>query len=112
MLGCKNDPAPIPVKKMANILREIHLAESFSQLVPIDEGGYMNKNRDTLMVLYQHIYQRHNIDTASFAQAMDWYKTHPKQFDAVYEQVLAQLSIQKEVFKDSTREYEDSTLIN
>jgi len=108
-IACQSEQPPLSNTKMAKILSDLHMAESFAQMVPKDNGDYSTKNVDTLQALYSHIYKKHKIDTASFSKALSWYKQRPKEFDKVYEEVLEVLSIRKELVKDSIIEYSDST---
>lgn len=101
LVSCHEEKPPIPKEKMADILTELHMAESFAQLLPIDQGGYMTKNYDTMLVLYSNIYAKNNLDTLQFKEAIAWYEARPKEFDEVYERVLETLSIRKENVKDS-----------
>lgn len=109
VFSCNEEKPPIPQDKMAEILTELHLAESFAQILPVDQGGYMTKNYDTMMVLYSNIYSKYKLDTADFKTAVRWYEAHPKMFDQVYEQVLESLSLKKESIKDSVVETADDS---
>lgn len=111
MSSCKQEVAPLPVDQMAEILSDLHMAEAYAQLKPVDKGGYMSKNYDTLLVLYAHIYGHHRADTATFQKALRWYKKNPKKFDIVYEQVLNKLSIRKDAYSDSARMHKDSVIV-
>lgn len=106
--SCQTEQAPISEDKLASILQEMHIAETFAQINSSDSNGYMKKNYDTLFVHYSHIYKKYDLDTAAFHQAIAWYKKNPEKFDKVYEQVLSEMSVLKERYKDSISETADS----
>lgn len=110
--SCQTEEPPISEKKLAAILQEMHIAETFAQINAIDVDGYLKKNYDTLFVHYSHIYKKYDIDTASFHKAIEWYKKNPTNFDKVYEQVLSEMSMLKERFKDTISEGSDSLSIH
>ena len=111
-ISCQEEKPLIDQQQMANILTDLHMAETYAQLIPTDKGGFMTKNQDTLEILYSHIYKKYDLDTASFNKALNWYKERPKLFDKVYEKTLAELSIRKDTYTDSILEYSDSTEVN
>lgn len=94
--GCQEQKAPINQSAMAAILADLHLAEALGQLNPIDSGGYMIKNRDSIYTHYQYIFDNHQISTQQFSEALDWYGNEPTKFDEVYDLTLASLSTIKE----------------
>jgi len=106
--ACGEEKPPLDKKQMSEIMADMHLAESYAQLVPVKNGEYMSTNRDTLRVLYQNIYKKNKLDTTAFFEALAWYEAHPKVFDKVYEDVLEKLSVRKEIFKDSISKSTDS----
>jgi len=94
--SCQNDTAPLSQSKMAAVLTDLHLAEALGQLSPIDSGGYMVKNRDSIFAHYQYIFNHHQLSSQQFNTALDWYSTQPQLFDEIYEIVLAELSTIKD----------------
>lgn len=95
-VSCQEQSAPVTQKKMAAILTDLHLAEALGQISPIDSGGYMVKNRDSIFTHYQYIFNQHQISKGLFNEALDWYGSNPTLFDQIYDDVLAQLSTIKE----------------
>jgi hypothetical protein len=112
LFSCKTEEPPVATDNMSNLLADLHMAESFGQLIPKDKGGYMTKDQDTVNLIRSHILKKYGMDTLSFKQALAWYKERPKEFDAVYEKVLETLSIRKESKLDSVIEYSDTTSRN
>ena len=108
--SCREEEPPMEHDKLVSILTDLHIAEGFAQVVPLNMGDYETKNFDTLKVFYAHIYKKNNIDSISFNEAIDWYEQHPKLFDKVYEKVLADLSLLKENGVDSTILNSDSAI--
>ena len=82
--SCQEEQPPIPQSEMVNILTDLHMSEAYAQLNPIDKGGYMTKNYDTMLILYSHIFKKHSLDSTSFKTALIWYKQRPDVFDKVY----------------------------
>lgn len=102
-LACQEEQAPISQSKMANVLTDLHIAETYAQLSPISRDGISVKNTDTMLMLYATVLKKHNLDSASFYNAMEWYKARPEVFDLVYEEVLNKLSLLKEKTPDSAK---------
>jgi hypothetical protein len=111
-VSCKEEQPPITPAQMASILSELHLTEAYAQLTPVDMGGVMKKNTDSMLVLYGHVYKKNNIDSSSFKNALDWYHSHPDQFNKVYEQVLEKLSLAKEMDIDSSAIIDSNLNVN
>ncbi len=102
--SCKDDSPPITEQKMAAILTDLHMAESYAQLTPISQDGISVKNTETMLILYSLVLQKYQVDSTSFQQALDWYKAQPEKFDLVYEKVLNKLSVLKEQQLDSLQQ--------
>ena len=111
MNSCQDEQPPIAQSEMEDILTDLHISEAYAQLNPVDQGGYMTKNYDTMLLLYGHVFKKHALDTSSFKDALDWYQQRPQVFDQVYENVLAKLSLLKESGLDSLAQEVDSTQI-
>lgn len=101
LLGCgnmNNDTPPIDPAKMKNILMDIHVAEYYSQGLGQQKGTFL-KNMDSLTVFYKAIFEKHQIDLASFQQGMLWYQQHPVIFDTIYLQSISMLDSIKQHYK-------------
>ena len=89
--SCQPKPNIIPQKDMLNILLDINIAESYSNLVKDSLHKDGTKNIDSLTVYYKEIFAHHKITEAQFTQSLDWYKAHPETMDTLYEKIIAKV---------------------
>lgn len=94
----------MPEEKMQAILTDIHLAESYSTLVPSDSlsRNVFGKNRDSLAIYYKDILAHHQMSYQELVQAMNWYQQHPLLLDSIYTRIQVKM--------DSLRSLPDSLL--
>jgi len=91
-----NDGEIIEKDKMAAILTDIHLAESYSTLIKDSLHQSGERNLDTLNVLYQSVLGHYNISLKAFYTSFDWYKKHPAELDSIYQKVITNYSIMED----------------
>jgi hypothetical protein len=93
LLACssgKDKPDDVLSKdKMVNVLLDIHLAEArVSQArLPLDSS------LNYYIFLENEIFQKHQIDSATYKKSMDYYTLHIRELDEIYESVLDSLNI-------------------
>lgn len=89
----------IPADKMADILTEVHLAESRVSRLGL-------RSVDSSNVVYKHlekgIYQKFGVDTAAYNRSYIYYSSHPREMEAVYKRVVENLQKKRDV-KTPTR---------
>lgn len=101
LVACKKsqEQPPVPVDKMAEVLLDIQLAETYSLgLGPDSAVSRFSKNYDSLEVFYTAILKHHNLDFAKFNEAIIWYKKRPQQADSLFSLVLDKLHVQQSAF--------------
>ncbi len=95
VVACKDaareNTPPIDKEKMTAIMTDIHIAETYSTMVSSDEHT-TNKNIDSLGIYYKSVLKHHNLTLDEFKSALDWYSTHNRHYDSVYNSVLSELS--------------------
>lgn len=90
----------IPRAQMVDILTDIHIAEAKAGRLGIpstDSSGvvYRRFERD--------IHRKYKIDTAVYHRSYRYYAAHPKELEAIYEDVVARLKARTEPPTDSTK---------
>ncbi len=92
--SCAGEDAPVPRGQMAEVLRDIHLAEAWAGLAGPDSlrSPASRRNLDSLATYYRAILARHKLSQQQFSDAYLWYKAHPTELDSVYARVLPMLN--------------------
>lgn len=92
MVACKpkKEVPPISPAVMQKIIRDIHLAESYSMSIP--DSAHSGKNKDSLALFYKEIFAHYKISSEEFDKGLEWYRLHPNEFDSVYGHVITDLS--------------------
>lgn len=85
---------------------DIHLAETYSQGLGDTTGNKFDKNYDSLAVFYSSIFQHHQISFEEFNEALNWYRKHPQQIEALYAHVIEKLNTLKA--KEGIRDIDDA----
>lgn len=88
-LGCKSTPnGLLSEEKMVEVLTEIHIAEGRLKTVNI----FSDSAKKMAPVLYHEIYREQQITAEDFKTSYDYYQKHPKQFEAIIDKVIIELS--------------------
>lgn len=85
--------APVPMKKMSEILLRMHLAEAYTQVTPRVENGVSIKQEDSLLKFNAMILKEFNITKKEFNYSLDYYKQEPVLLDSIYQVVLSEIAI-------------------
>jgi hypothetical protein len=94
LFSCKGDrdvQAPknsIPQNKLINILVEIHILESNAENVKINKDSLLPE----LKVAYNDVFSKNKVTAQQFEQTFTWYEQNPLKLDALYQEVVAELS--------------------
>ncbi|ASB49470.1 DUF4296 domain-containing protein [Alkalitalea saponilacus] len=75
--------------KMAEILADIHIAESTLTHAPTMTGAREDRN---IPGHYKFILERHNLTPSEFDTIRKWYVQHPQIYQRTYEKVITKLS--------------------
>ena len=77
----------IPEDKMVQILVEVHLAESQSQMsVQYNDIRYLKQS------YYQYIFKKHQTNYKQLEKSFNYYAAHPDIFSKIYDEVITGLS--------------------
>ncbi len=94
LFSCTQEPQPMSMEKMSQILTELYIAESYAQYLPKDSvTGKINYQEDSLKKFVASVFAENKTDETAFKQSIDWYKSRPELLDSIYQQVLTDLSI-------------------
>lgn len=90
-LSCKmgdKDESHLPPKVMAQVVKDISLAEAYSTFAKdsLHRGG--PKDLDSLAFYYKEIFAHYNITAEQFQQSLDWYKGHATEMDSMYSGIM------------------------
>ncbi|MCS7074349.1 MAG: DUF4296 domain-containing protein [Bacteroidia bacterium] len=79
---------PIPPDKMAQLLAEIHISESYREIrqMPPDVSLVEGKKE------YNRILQNHQVSSADFHRSFDYYSKHPEELKEVYQKAIEIIS--------------------
>ncbi len=87
--GCKSTPKGVlSEEKMVEVLTEIHIAEGRLKTVNI----FGDSAKKMAPVLYHQIYTEKQVTAKEFAASYDYYQQYPKQFEAIIDKVIIELS--------------------
>lgn len=89
LFGCKNTPEGILDKeKMVAVYTDIHIAEGRLRTV----GIFADSAKLMAPVLYDEVYRTHQISREEFIKSYNYYQANPKEFEAIVDRVLEELS--------------------
>lgn len=86
----------IPGDRMADILTEVHKAETRVSRLGL-------RSVDSSNIAYKHlekqIFKRFKVDTAAYARSYGYYSSHPREMEVIYKQVVEKLKKESEAPK-------------
>ena len=80
----------LPKDKMVAVMADMHIAEA-----AVNSRSYILGNQEYLYYIgdvYKHVYKSHKITKAQFDKSYAYYSSHPELFNAVYQDVISELS--------------------
>ena len=77
-----------------NILEEIYLAESEFQL---NKANNTRRHENKLSSDYELIFSKNNVNKTDFENTLQYYSERPDLLDDIYEEILLNLKIKKEL---------------
>lgn len=83
--GEQDELPTIPIETMSKIMGDVHMAEGALLNVPYARKDSMR------IVYYEQIYEIHGVSEESFRQDIEYYQTHPKVMEGLYEIVIKNL---------------------
>ncbi len=91
LCSCAKERPPVSEDKMLPLIVELHMADAFSTQIRDTLHKNWEKNYDSLSVWTLRILERNDMSQAEFSEAMDWYRDHPDQLQALYERAADSL---------------------
>lgn len=96
LAGCKpkvpeNIIAP---DKMQNILYDIHVIDGYISTIMLPDSS-----KKVAAAYYKGIYKKFGIDSAKYAQSMNYYYKHPKDLDNMYKSIAKVLTKQQKAME-------------
>lgn len=96
LLGaCSRRPSGVlSVRKMTNLLVELHMAEGTIQTANYAYGHDLEQQ-----ACYRSVLEKYGVTQAQFDSSLVWYTDHPLQFNRVYPKVLERLEAECEKYR-------------
>jgi Domain of unknown function (DUF4296) len=84
--NCKPKPQLIPMRKMALVLAQMHIADAYSGIVYNADSNKntLRKNTDSLKKYYNIINAKNNINEKDFMFSLNYYNNDYKKIDSLY----------------------------
>ncbi|MEZ5058701.1 MAG: DUF4296 domain-containing protein [Saprospiraceae bacterium] len=95
---------PFPREKVVAILADVHVSEAALQPLFGEVKDSISK------IYYQQIYEIHDIDSEQLKALMTTLKDHPKEMEAIYEEVIDEISRQKANISSAKESPEDEKI--
>ncbi len=90
LLACNDNSVPkdvLPKEKMEAVLWDVMRADEMVSQYAITDSSFKDVSKNA--VLYQKIFQFHNITKASFQKSLHYYQQHPAQLQPVIDSLKA-----------------------
>lgn len=90
LTGCgdSGSEAVIPVEEFRPLLREILIAESGVEALPLT----FSEKKEAREVRYRMVCKEKNISPEQFMSSFEYYRSHPEIMDSMYAQILDELN--------------------
>ncbi len=75
-------------QKFTSVMIDVQLVEGMK----VHKLGPKRDRRPDMGQMYSEIFEKHGIGKEEFVRTYDFYKSHPKEMETIYEQVLDSLS--------------------
>lgn len=89
---CKKE-SHLSIQTMSNILLQMHLAESYSQILPKENTTIMTKNIDSLKNFDAAIFKEFHTTKEEFEQSLNYYKSKPELLDSIYQIIMNETNL-------------------
>lgn len=93
---------PMPQDKCARLVFEIHHADALLNATGLNDA---NLNSDSLSY-YNYVFAKEGVTRKEFIDAIDWYSSHPDQYNDLYKKVIILLNKYEQAER---ARYEDTT---
>ncbi len=87
----------IDMKKMVEVMKDVHLAEASLQTFKIQEKDSIGK------LLYSHVFRIHSVREIDFYESLDYYSDQPEIMDVLYDDIIKELKEEEEKLKKAPK---------
>ncbi|KQR71060.1 hypothetical protein ASF92_06580 [Pedobacter sp. Leaf176] len=96
LAGCRQKMPPniIAPDKMQNILYDIHVADGYISMIAMADSS-----RKVAAAYYKGVYKKFGIDSAKYAQSMNYYYKHPQDLEKMYKSIAQRLGKQQKAME-------------
>ncbi len=95
-IGCSNRPKNVlDTEEMENFLFDMHLLES-----SLRTSGHLYRTPREQQFYYAELFDKYGITKADYDSSIVWYTKNPKEYNRIYDKVLARIdTLKKDVFR-------------
>jgi hypothetical protein len=90
--SCSDNDKVISKRKMANILRDIHISDAVLNTQRYTQNSF--ENLDSLY-LYKDVFEKNDVTRDEFIYSLQYYSKYPRRLDEIYTMVVNDLSSQQ-----------------
>jgi len=103
LASCSKNDNVLSEKKMAHIIRDIHLSDGVLNTRRFTE--IKSENVDSLYV-YKQVFEKNKVTREEFVASMQHYSKYPRLLDEIYTMVVNDLSAQQEALRSEIEKAE------
>jgi hypothetical protein len=92
LASCSDNDKVISKRKMANILRDIHISDAVLNTQRYTQNSF--ENLDSLY-LYKDVFEKNDVTRDEFIYSLQYYSKYPRRLDEIYTMVVNDLSSQQ-----------------
>lgn len=93
LASCSKNENVLSEKKMALIIRDIHLADGVLNTHRFSQNRF--ENVDSLYI-YKQVFEKNEVTRDEFVTSIQYYSKYPRQLDDIYTMVVNDLSAQQD----------------
>jgi outer membrane murein-binding lipoprotein Lpp len=92
LASCSDNDKVISKRKMASILRDIHISDAVLNTQRYTQNTF--ENLDSLY-LYKDVFEKNDVSRDEFVYSLQYYSKYPRKLDEIYTMVVNDLSSQQ-----------------
>lgn len=98
LASCSNDSQVLSKKKMACILRDIHIADAVLNTQRYSQNNLQNVDS---LYLYKDVFEKNDVSRDEFIHSLQYYSKYPRKLDEIYTMVVNDLSAKQTKMREN-----------
>ena len=98
LASCSNDSQVLSKKKMACILRDIHIADAVLNIQRYSQNNLQNVDS---LYLYKDVFEKNDVSRDEFIHSLQYYSKYPRRLDEIYTMVVNDLSAKQTKMREN-----------